>query len=293
MNSKASLEKESTPLVRLTTIDSLTIYAKLENRNPSGSIKYRTISRILEDATITGELKHNMNLIEISSGNTGIALALRGGELNHPVTIITLKDATEESKKMIRGYGAELIEVNGWYSDGEKIIKDIMNKEPGKWFWTKQVTNKSSLASNFNLGLEINKQFSVLFGGSIDIYLASVSTGSTLSGVGAALKKVNPKTIIYRVLPDIAYKYPGVDDEDVSTVPLSLYNKNLVDKRIRIKEIDAINAAKELYNIYSHDVGISAGADFAAAKSIAKTEKGNAVIIFPDSGNRYISVLRA
>lgn len=278
---------EKTSLVKLDTFGSLTVYAKLENQNPSGSIKYRTVSKMLRDAEESGTLKEGMHLIEISSGNTGIALALRGKELGHPVTIITIKDATERSKELIRSHGAELVELNGWHVDGQKIIDERMKKEPEKWFWIRQLSNPSSLASNFDLGMEIAEQFGSLYKGLIDFYVGSASTGSTLSGTGRALKKVNPKTVVYRVLPKTEYKYPGVDDEGVSTVPTPLYDDHIVDKKIRVEENAAIEAARELQRTYGHDVGISAGADFAAVKEIARQNSGNCVIIFPDSGNRY------
>ncbi len=283
---------EKTPLVKLGTFESLTIYAKLENKEPSGSIKYRTISRIIDDARASGALKDGMRIIEISSGNTGIGLALRGKQLGYPVTILTVKDATERAKEMIRSYGAELVEVDGWFVDAEKLVRERMEREPGKWFYTKQISNSSSLASNYDLGMDIVSQFRELSQGTIDVYVGSASTGSTLTGVGGALKKVNPKTVVYRVLPKVEYAYPGVDDEEVSTVPLPLYDGQIVDKKIRIEESAAVEAARELRKTYKHDVGISAGADFAAAKEIAKSEKGNCVIVFPDSGNRY-DVLRA
>ncbi len=278
---------EKTPLLKLGVFGLLTVFAKLENKNPSGSIKYKTVSRMLDNALASGALRSGMHIIEISSGNTGIALALRGKELGYPVSIITVKDTTGRSKELIRNYGADLVEVNGWFADGEKIIKERMEKEPGKWFYLEQGSNPNSLLSNSDLGIEIAEQFKKLDKGNIDIYIGSVATGSTLSGVGRALKKINSKTVVYRVLPKIEFTYPGVDDEGVGTISFPLYDKNVVDKRIKVEENVAIEGARELQRTYGYSVGISAGANFAAVKELAQTERGNCIIIFPDSGNRY------
>ena len=278
---------EETPLVKLGQFGLLTVFAKLENENPSGSIKYRTVSKMLDEAQKSGALRKGMQLIEISSGNTGIALALRGKQLGYPVTVLTVKDATETSKALIKGYGAELVEVDGWFADAGKLVKEKMEKEPGKWFQPMQISNPASLESNHDLGIEILDQFKEILQGNIDIYVGSASTGSTLTGVGKALKEANPETVVYRVLPKAEYRYPGVDDEGVSTVPLPLYDEHIVDKRIRVEESVAVDSARELHRSYGHAVGISSGADFAAVKEISKFENGNCIIIFPDSGDRY------
>ncbi len=180
------LESAKTPLVLLDSFGQLAVYAKLENTEPSGSIKYRTVSRMLDDAITAGTLKQGMGVIEITSGNTGIALALKGKELGYHVAIVTVKDATERAKSTIAGYGAELVEVDGWFADAQKVVNERMAREPGKWFWLQQMSNPSSLAANYDLGIEISKQFRELFGGSIDAYIGSVSSGSTITGVDSA-----------------------------------------------------------------------------------------------------------
>ncbi len=280
-----------TPLVKLDSFGSMTLYAKLENRNPSGTIKYRTARRMIVDAISSGMLKKGMTIIEHTSGNTGIALAYIGKELGYPVIIIGGKPVTPEAKDIIRKYGAELVEVDGWFIDCEKRVKEIIGKNPESYFWVQQGSNPSSLESNFNLGVEIANQFDEQYKGRIDVFLASMGTGSTITGVGQALKERNPKTKVYLVLPDGEYKYAGVDDKEESTVPMPLFNRNIADGKIRVKESEAIESAKRLHKEYGHYVGISAGADFAGAEKIASQETGNAIIIFPDSGDRYKHIL--
>lgn len=283
--------KTETPLVKLDSFENMTLYAKLENRNPSGTIKYRTAKNMIDNAISSGILKEGMTIIEHTSGNMGIAIAYIGKKLGYPVTIIGGKLLTPEAKDIIRKYGAKLVEVDGWFIDCEKRVKEIISKNPESYFWVQQGSNPNSLESNFNLGLEIANQFYEQYKSRIDVFLASMGTGSTITGVGKALKERNPKTKVYLVLPDGEYKYVGVDDKGESTVPMPLFNPNIADGEVRVKESEAIEAAKILHRDYGHYVGISAGADFAAAKKVSREEKGNAVIIFPDSGDRYKHVL--
>ena len=277
----------ATPLVRIDTFNRLTIYAKLENLEPSGSVKYRTVSRMLDDAISSGELKAGMRLVEVTSGNTGIALALRGKELDHKVTIVASQLATEETKRMIEGYGAEIIESDS-YAKGVKLVEKMMREELGRWYWTRQTSNPSSLKATIALGKEILGQFKNQFGGTIDYYVGSIATGSTLSGVGKAFKDANPQAIVYRVAPKAEFKYPGVEDVDETSMSLiPIFDNAVVDEVIKVDENDAIDAARELNTRYNHNVGVSSGADFFAAKELAERHEGNCVIIFPDSGDRY------
>lgn len=278
---------KTTPLVRIDTFGKLTVYGKLENLNPSGSVKYRTVTRMLSDAIRSGELREGMRLIEVTSGNTGIALAFKGRELGYPVTIVTSQLATDETKRMIRGYGAEIIESDS-YQGGMRLIERRMREEPKAWYWTRQTTNPSSLQANMELGREILGQFRKQFGGKIDAYMGSTSGGSTLTGVARALKEANPETRVYRVAPKGDFKNAGVEDITDEYIPLlPLFDKTVVDEVITVAEAEAIAAARELADKYKIAVGISAGADFAAAKSIAGSATGNCVLVFPDSADRY------
>lgn len=283
-----------TKLAELGMFNDLTIYAKLENENPTGTIKYRTALRMIQDAERSGGLRKGMRIIEHTSGNTGIALAYIGQKLGYPVTIITGRPVTSDSKRLIRTYGAELVEVDGWFKDCDEKVSEIIRGNQELYYWPQQVKNQSSLASNTDLGREIASQFRER-GKQADIFLASMGTGSTIAGVAAGLKKVNPDTIVYLVLPEGEYIYAGVDDKEESTVPLPLFDPRIVDKRIRVGESAAIAAARELHLDYGHYVGVSSGAVFAAARHLGLEERasGNAVITFPDKGDRYTDVLGA
>lgn len=274
-----------TPLVKLEAFGDLAVYAKLEYKNPSGSVKDRIAYRMVRDAEDSGVLGKGMGIIEVSSGNTGIGLAMVGKELGHPVTIVTGFGVTDDAKRIIKAYGAEVVEVEGWNKKCYERVNEIMEGKLGHFFWPNQATSLSALKSNEELGEEIARQLDV------DVFLASMGTGSTITGVARALKKRNPKTKIYLVLPAAEYSVHGVGDYADTTVPLPLFDKTIVDHEIRIAEEDAVKAARRLHSNYGHYVGISSGAVFAAAEKISSREKGNAVIIFPDSGNRYTDIL--
>src|SRR3989344_3914858 len=144
-----------TPLVKLDTFGNITgdetlnVYAKLENKNPSGTTKYRTARRMIDDAISSGKLKPGMTVIEHTSGNTGIALAYIGRELEYPVTIIGGRPVTPEAKDIIRKYGAKLVEVDGWFIECEKKVNEIIRDKPDSYFWVQQGSNPISLKSNF------------------------------------------------------------------------------------------------------------------------------------------------
>ncbi len=274
-----------TPLVKLTSFGNSTIYAKLENENPSGSVKDRIAYRMIRDAEESGKLKKGMGIIEVSSGNTGTALAMIGKELGYDVTIVVPSYATDDVRRRIRSYGAELIEVEGFVGKCKEKIKKLIENNPNYYF-TEQDSNPSVIKSNEDLGNEIANTLK-----KINFFAYSIGTGATITGVGGALKRINTKTQVYAVLPKDEYSVPGVDDPKDSTVPLKLFDAKIIDHEIRISEEYAIVAAKKLHHDYGHYVGVSAGAIYAAAEKIAKQETGNIVIIFPDSGDRYTHIL--
>ena len=276
----------NTPLVNLGSFNDLEVYAKLEYRNPTGSIKDRIAFKMIEDAEHSGLLRTGMEIIEVSSGNTGISLSKLGMDLGYSVTIVSPIYVTEDSKRLIRQYNGKIIEVNGYFKDCYDIIEGLMREKPGHYYCPHQTANISSLISNEDLGREVLNQLN-----NIHIFLASIGTGSTLTGIGRVLKERNPDTRIYAVLPDGEYSVPGVDDYKDTNFDLPLLDKAIIDNEIKISEREAIEYAKELKDKYGHYVGISSGAVFAAVKKVSSNEKGNAIIIFPDRGDRYKHIL--
>lgn len=277
-------EKLYVPLLRLGTFGELAVYAKSCHRYPTGSIKYRTALRMIEHAESTGELQKGMEIIEATSGNTGIALAYIGKEKSYPVTIVTGRGATKDSKRMIEEYGGGVVHVDGWFSDCLDKVRELMSSKPEFYFWTRQTENPASLASNMGLGYEIAEELTP------DIFIASAGTGSTITGVGRALKENMSSTKVYLVVPEGEFEVAGVDDPSESSVLLPLFDQNIIDFRTGVSQERAIDASQRLYRM-GHPVGISAGAVFAAAEEIGQEHDGTAVIIFPDHRNRYTHLL--
>ena len=236
------------------------------------------------DAKEAGSLKSGMGIIENSSGNTGISLAMVGRALEHPVTIVTGWGVTDEAKGFIKLYGGNVVEVEGWAKQCNEKVQELMNDKPGFYYWPDQFSNPSSLSSNEELGREIAGKMKFNF------YIGSMGAGSTISGVGRVLKERNPNTKVCLVLPTREYRVHGVGDYSHSTVPHPLFDRTLIDQEIRISEKEAIESANELYSDNMFSVGISSRAVFAAAKRISKRHGGNALIIFPDSRNRYMHI---
>ncbi len=277
-------------LVELGTYNGLTVYAKCEHENPSGSIKDRIAYRMVTDAVNDGRLKKGMTITDISSGNTGIALAMVGRELCYPVMIVTGTGVTEEAKEMILGYGADLVPVNGHNDVARMRIKQMMDDSPGQYFYTKQDENPSCLQSNMDFGAEIYAEMASR-GLEVDAFIASLGTGATVCGVGIALKQRNPRTKVCLVKPKEEYDVHGVGDRDTYSIDIPIFdnNRGVIDLWPVVKEEDAIRSALELHEKALY-VGVSSGAIFSAAKELEKMMRGNVVIPFPDHMNRYTSL---
>lgn len=274
-----------TPLVKLEDHGSSAIYAKLEYKNPSGSIKDRIAQRMVRDAEKSGKLIRGMEIIEASSGNTGISLSMVGSNLGYDVTIAVPVYATQGARSMIKNYGAGLIESDAYISDCLRRLSELRAENPGHYYFTDQARNPSVLMSNEDLGNEIVK------GLRVDTFIASVGTGATITGVSKSIKKANPDAVTCAVLPDGKYRVPGVDDYRNDNLDRALLDQSLIDEEVRITEKEAILAARKLNNELGHYVGVSSGAVFAAAKKIAEEGRGNILVVLVDSGNRYKNVL--
>ncbi len=280
---------EQVPLVGVKKFNELTLYAKRGDLYPTGSAKYRVARRMVEDAIGRGDLRPGMSIIEVSSGNTGLALAHVGKELGYPVIIVVGPECTQDSKDKIKESGGTVVEVDGFFNKCEIELKRRMQENSGHFYWTKQVSNPSSLQSNVDIGHEIWNQMQAQ-GKVVDIFLASMGTGSTITGVGTALRAMNRGVRIYLVVPDGEYDVPGVDDPAESTVEMDLFDPSIIADRVKVSQEEAISGAKALAQA-GFGVGISSGAVFAAAQKISRTEKGNAVMIFMDKADRYTDML--
>ncbi|MCF6461308.1 cysteine synthase A [Clostridium sp. Cult3] len=286
-----------TPLIRLNSEveDNIAeILVKVESFNPAGSVKDRAARYMIKDAEDRGILKKGGTIIEPTSGNTGIALAMIGAAKGYKVIIVMPDTMSIERKKLMEGYGAEVILTEGKYGmAGSVELANKLAKEKG-YFMPDQFGNMSNVKAHYETtGVEILEDTK----GKVDAFVAGVGTGGTITGVGRRLKEVNPNILVVAVEPQ---KSPllsggkagphGLQGIGANFVP-SILDKDIVDEIIQVNEEDAYLQAKKLGKYDGILCGISSGANvFAATKIGEKLGKGKTVItILPDTGERYLS----
>lgn len=271
-----------------------TIIAKLEEYNPTGSVKDRIALAMVEDAEKKGLLKENSVIIEPTSGNTGIGLAFVGAVKGYRVILTMPETMSIERRKILKAYGAELVltpgseGMKGAIQKAEELAKEIPNA-----FIPQQFTNSSNPEYHKKTtGVEIWEDTE----GKVDVVIAGVGTGGTISGIGEYLKSKNPNVKIIAVEPKDspvlsggkpgAHKIQGIG---AGFVPDNFY-KDFIDEIIQVSNEDSFKTVKELARTEGVLAGISSGAALYAAKLVAEKELGkNIVVILPDTGLRYLS----
>ncbi len=286
-----------TPLLRINIPvkkKAATIYAKLETTNPTGSIKDRMVSYMIKKAQDRGELKMGMKIIEVTSGNTGVAFAMISAILGYKFLAVMPETVGPEKRKMMEFFGAKIIltPAKEDMAGAIKKYKELIKKNKNVWL-PKQFENPDNIAAHREgLGKEIIKQTK----GKIDAFVAGVGTGGTLIGVAQALKKHNSRIKIMAVEPQesavLSGRKPGfhkIEGIGEGFLPkLVEENREWIDEVITIKSRDAINMSKRLAREYGILVGISAGANVLAAIKVSKRFK-NIVTVLPDRGERYLN----
>ncbi len=285
----------ATPLVRIAKIAAhlgprVQVYAKLERANPGGSVKDRAALRMIADAEEAGLLTRGKIILDSSSGNTGIAYAMIGAVKGYRVKIVIPENASAERKKIMTGFGAELVFSSPYEgADGAiRLAKKIMSEDDGAHFQPDQYNNPSNWKAHYlTTGPELINQTS----GAITHFVACVGTGGTVMGTGKALKEHNPAVKILSVHPDDAMH--GIEGtkylEEGAIVP-GIFDKSFPDERLTINTEAAFDMAKRLAREEGLFVGHSSGAALAAdLKAAEKLEQGVLVVMFPDGGDRYLS----
>ena len=291
-----SLTIGHTPLVRLNRIGNGRILAKVESRNPSFSVKCRIGANMIWDAEKRGVLKPGVELVEPTSGNTGVGLAFVSASKGYKL-ILTMPDTMSvERRNLLKAYGAELVLTEGAKGMKGAIAKaDELAKEiPGAVILGQFVNPANPTAHKATTGPEIWEQT----GGKVDIFVAGVGTGGTITGVGEYLKEQNPNVKVVAVEPATsavlstgkagAHKIQGIG---AGFVPDTL-NTSVYDEIIPIENEDAFDEGRAFAVSEGVLVGISSGAALKAATILAKRpeNKGkNIVVLLPDSGDRYLS----
>lgn len=292
----------NTPILKLNRyteavgVKDATILAKLEYLNPAGSVKDRVALAMIQDAEKKGLLKEGATIIEPTSGNTGIGLAAVATARGYR-TIITLPDTMSvERRNLLKAYGAELVLTEGAKGMKGAIEKaEALKNEIADAIVLGQFVNPANPAAHkATTGPEIWKQTD----GAVDIFIAGVGTGGTISGVGAYLKEQNPDIQVIAVEPATsavlstgkagAHKIQGIGAGFIpDTLDTSIY-----DEIIPIENEDAFTEGKKFAVTEGVLVGISSGAALKAATIVAKREENkgkNIVVLLPDSGDRYLS----
>ena len=286
----------NTPLLKIKTNTNANIFAKLECFNPAGSAKDRVAYSIIKDAEENGILKKGSTIIEPTSGNTGIGIASMGVSRGYRVIIVMPDTMSVERRKLMTAYGAELVltdgnlGMNGAIAKAEELQKEIPNSIVAGQF----VNPANAMAHYKTTGPEIWNDTD----GKVDVFVAGVGTGGTITGVGEYLKEQNPHIEIVAIEPDTsavlsgesagAHKLQGIGAGFIPEV----LNTKVIDKIIKVSADDAYNTARNLAKSEGILVGISSGAALYGALTLAEKEeyKGkNIVVLLPDTGDRYLS----
>jgi len=290
-----------TPMVKINKLNpnnKVNIYAKIEGVNPGGSIKDRIALKMVEQAEAEGKLTKNKTIIEATSGNTGIALAMIGAVKGYKVKIVMSKSVSAERRKIIKAFGAEVILTDPKLRTDGAItkVKQLVQKYPDKYFRPDQFSNEYNKIAHYETTAKEIWRQSRAFGSKIDYFVSAIGTSGTLMGVGTYLKKMNPKVKIVSAEPIKGHYIQGLKNMEEAIVP-ALYDRNKIDEIIMIKTKDAFAMARQIAKQEGIFVGMSSGAAMLAALAVAKkiassrrhSVRSNIVTIFPDRGEKYLS----
>ena len=287
----------NTPVVKVNFKDEniADVYVKLEKFNLSGSVKDRAALGMIEAAEKEGLLKEGSVIIEPTSGNTGIALALIGRLKGYKVIIVMPDTMSIERRSTLKAYGAELILTDGTKGMGEAIaVAEKLAAENSNYFLPQQFNNKANPEKHYETtAKEIIDDFKI-----IDAFVAGVGTGGTIVGVAKRLKERSKDTKVVGVEPStsavLSGENPGkhsIQGIGTGFIPKN-YDASVVDEIVKISSEEAVEFAKKASHDFGLFVGISSGANIAAAYQVAKKlGKGKIVVtIAPDGGEKYLSV---
>jgi len=289
----------NTPIVEIKKLNpnpNVKIFAKLEGFNPTGSIKDRIVLAMIERAERTGALKKGKIIIEPTSGNTGISVAMIAAIKGYRAIIVMPESMSVERRKMIKAFGAQMILVKPeeWRDAAIKKVKGLVQNDK-KLVMLNQFENEENCRAHYKTtGKEILSQIK----GKIDYFIAGLGTGGTLTGIGRRLREKFPDVRIIGLQPAVGEKIEGLKSlKDgyippvvCSSLPCGDHSKSLIDIIIDMHASDAFACARELATKEGLFVGASSGAAmFMAAQYAKKIKKGTIVTLFPDRGEKYLS----
>lgn len=279
----------NTPLVDISVMSPnprVQIYAKLEGQNPTGSVKDRIARRMIERAEESGRLAPGQTILEPTSGNTGIALALIGRLKGHPVKVVMPDAVSEERVQLLEAFGAEVIYSEGSLGTNGSVQKALeIHRQHPDWFMPFQYENPDNPAAHYETTApEIIRDLPDL-----DVFVAGLGTGGTLTGVGRRLKEHNPTIRIIAAAPHPGDMVQGLRALEDGYIP-PVFDDSVLDGRIVVDSATSFRTTKELTERTGVFAGISCGATVRAAQRTAeRMESGKIVCLLADGGWKYLS----
>lgn len=281
----------NTPLVRLDRINpnpKVRLYAKMEGNNPGGSVKDRPAWYMITGAQERGELTRDKVILEPTSGNTGIAMAMIGTAKGYRVKLVMPGCVSLERRRVLEAFGAELVlSPSEEATDGAiRLAHRILAEEPERYYMPNQYANPDNVRAHYEMtGPEIFAQT----GGEIDCFVAGMGTGGTLMGNARFFHEKAPGVRVIGVEPRLGHKVQGLKNMKEAIVP-EIYHEEKLDAKLTVEDEDAFETARQLATMEGLFVGMSSGAAVAGAIEVARQmTSGTIVVILPDRGDRYLS----
>lgn len=283
----------NTPLVpirRMNPNPRVELWAKLEGCNPGGSIKDRIALSMIEDAEASGRLKPGMTILEATSGNTGIGLALVSAVKGYRLVLTMSEGVSVERRKILSAFGAEFMLTPAHLGTDGAIEKayGLADAEPDRWMLIDQYNNPANPRAHYDhTGPEIWDQTD----GRITHLVAALGTTGTVMGCSRRLKERNPAIRVVAVEPFLGHRIQGLKSLKEAYVP-GIFDRKLVDEKVNVADEDAFATARRAPLEEGLLVGMSSGASLFAALDLAsRIEEGVVVVILPDFGERYLSTV--
>jgi len=278
-----------TPLVELSRFSQnprVRIFAKLEGQNPTGSVKDRIARYMIEDAEASGALTHDRTILEPTSGNTGIALAMIGRYKGYKVKVVMPENVSEERRWLLEAYGAEVVLTDGTQgSNGAIRVAEKMAGADPNYFMPYQYGNDANPRAHYETtGVEILEALP-----ETDVFVAGLGTGGTLMGVGRRLKEHNPDAKVMAVVPHPGDLVQGLRSLEEGFIPPVL-DRSMLDGQMVVASKEAFAMTRTLMQEEGIFAGISSGSVvYAAARIANRMERGNVVVLLADGGWKYLS----
>ncbi len=280
----------NTPLVELRNVSPnprVRIFAKLEGQNPGGSLKDRIAHYMIKAAEQSGELTPERIILEATSGNTGIGLALIGIVKGYKVKVVMPDNLSQERTQLLQAFGADIVYSDGALGTNGAIVMALnMVGEDGRYYMPFQFGNENNpLAHYETTGPEILRDLPDL-----DVFVAGLGTGGSLTGIGRRLKEHNPNIRVVATLPPVGDLVQGLRSLDEGFIPPVL-DESLLDERMVVDSRTSFAAAKELLQKEGIFAGVSSGAVLHTAQRVAQQmDEGKIVVLLPDGGWKYLSM---